>query len=111
MTTTIKSLIIALILSLGTNSLFAGAGHSHNASEKRIESSARNKINKLIALNKIDKSWLKAKLLKMKKQNGIYGKEWVVSFKNKDIKDEKKQTLYIYLTTFAKVKGVNFKGN
>jgi hypothetical protein len=106
----IKSIIVTLILTLGASSLYAGAGHSHNVSEDKILRNAKGAVNKLVATDKLNKSWLDSKLLKMKKQNLSFGKEWKVSFKNDKVEDSTKQILYVYLTTYGQVKGVNYKG-
>ena len=104
----IKVLILTLIL--GLTSLYAGAGHSHNISDNDIKVRAQNHITSLINKEKIDTSWKNYKMGKMEKR-GIISKEWVVSFINSKIEDKTKQTLFVYLTSYGKVKGVNYKGD
>lgn len=105
----IKLLITAFILTFGTTNLMAGAGHSHNADEAKIERNAKAKIVNLIKKQKLDTSWNESKLVSMKKK--LYGgkSEWIVTYKNNQVADTSRQTIYVYLTSYGKVIGANFK--
>ncbi len=107
----IKSLNIVLVaLLLSVSSLFAGSGHSHSVSQTTIKSNAKRELVRLVDNGKLDTSWKEAKRVSMKKQ-GVFSKEWVIGFNNKQIEDTSKQTLYIYLSTYGKMKGANYKGD
>jgi len=105
----IKKLLITLLL--GLTPAFASGGHSHDASEYVIENNAKYELGKLIKKGKFNNSWKEAKKVKMIKQGLPFNKEWVVGFKNNTVADVNKQTVYIYLTTYGKYKGANYKGN
>jgi len=110
MTKQIKALVVTLLLTLGFTPVFAGSGHSHDESQATIKKNAKYELGKLVKKGKIDSSWNEAKQTSMKKQ-GIISKEWVVGFTNEKIKDIKKQVIYIYLSTYGKFKGANYKGD
>ncbi|NKQ41290.1 MAG: hypothetical protein HF962_06945 [Sulfurovum sp.] len=59
---------------------------------------------------KIDKSWLKIAVTKMVKKTFAGKVEWAVVFDNKNIKNEKKKALYIFLNLGADIAGVNYTG-
>jgi len=103
----IKTLLITLLLTLGVAPVFASGGHSHDASEYVIENNAKYELGKLIKKGKFDNSWK----VSMLKKGLPFNKEWVVGFTNDTISDVKKQTVYIYLTTYGKYKGANYNGN
>lgn len=104
----LQATILTILLSI--TSLYAGAGHSHSVSDRDIKIRAQNHITSLINKNTVDSSWKNSKLEKME-ERGIISKEWVVSFTNKEIKDKTKQRLFVYLTSYGKVKGANYKGD
>ncbi|RXK03864.1 hypothetical protein CRV02_01340 [Arcobacter sp. CECT 8989] len=101
----IKTVVISLLLTFGLSNLYAGAGHSHEVSQKKIEINAQKALDNYLINSKIDKSWSNAKLISSKKN----GKEWIVTFKNKKIKNNSKQELNFYLTSYGKIKGANYK--
>lgn len=114
---------IALITILATTSLFASDSHSpsHNEqevnqpkttlSEPEIKAKAKEALASLVAKNKIDKSWLKVAVTKMGKKTFGGKVEWAVVFNNKNIKDNKKETLYIFLDLNGDITGTNYTGN
>ena len=110
----IKATIIVLVLSL--TPLFAapaGAGHSHlvkEVSKSTIQNSAKQHLLKLVKDEKIDKSWSSTSIAGLKKKLFGQNKEWVVDFKNSQIKDDKKQTLYIFVDLYGKITGANYTG-
>lgn len=106
----LKTIVILLLLTLGVSSVFAsaeGKGHTHTASKTKIEKNAKRALSKFINSKKIDKTWSKAKLLSMKKIDS----QWIVKFKNIQTKEQSKQVLNFYLTTYGKVKGANYQNN
>ncbi len=113
----IKTSLIASFLACGFNPLYAGANHEHGHeySQKEVnkefaQKEASKKVQNLITAKKIDQSWLKAPILDTKKEKFGDHFEWVVSYKNIDIKDAKKQTLYIFVNMHGKITGANYSG-
>ncbi len=77
--------------------------------QSTIEKNAKEKMIKLVLEKKIPKSWEDAVLLKtVKTKNNT--NDWVVSFGNTNIKNRSKQTLYIFVSVYGKVMGVNYSG-
>lgn len=102
-----KIIVLALFLASASSQAFAaaaGKGHSHIASETKIIRNAKNTLEMFIVKQKIGKTWSKAKLVSAQKR----GQEWVVNFQNSAILDKTKQNLYIYLTSYGKMKGATF---
>ena len=110
MTKTLSKLLLAFALFFGATQAFAGAGHSHTVSDGTIKMNAKKHLQRLASKQKIESSWSDAKFVAMKKQ-GIVSKEWVVSYQNDKISDTNKKVIYVYLTTYGKVKGANYQGN
>lgn len=105
---------IITILTFNLNLLYAHGGHGKGVrvevSKTDIKHNAIEEIKSLVKIKKIDKSWLNATLSKVEKKRFKYGLEWVVTFKNKKIKDIKKQTIYVFMSIFGKTTGVNYTG-
>jgi len=119
MKTLIKTTIVAVALTCTT--VYAGGSHSHEGehghshtqtevSKATIEKTANQKLSILVQNGKIDKNWLNTPILDMKKKQFHHNKEWVVSYKNKTIKDKMKQTLYIFVSLYGKPTGANYTG-
>ncbi len=119
MKTLIKSTIATLLLSFTT--LHAGSGHSHGEhahgthkkvlNKESIKQHANEKLALLVKKEKLPKSWSKTPVLDMKQKQFNHKKEWVVRFKNTDIKDEEKQILYIFVSLYGDITGANHTGN
>lgn len=121
MKTLLKTITIALTLT--STALFASGSHSHSPNghghshekvtltEAQIEAKAKEEIARLVDKKKIDKSWLKVAVTKMGKKTFGGKVEWAVVFDNKNIKDEKMKTLYIFLNLSGDIAGVNYTGN
>ncbi len=124
----IKATVITALLSLV--SLYAHGGkeeHDHNhdckhtldkdtvlgqikANKADVEKRAKQKIQKLVSKKRIPKSWKEAKIAKIGKTSVNDTKDWEVSFKNLKIKDKTKQTLYIFVSVYGDIVGVNYTG-
>lgn len=114
-----KKLLIILTLTFSF-SLFAGPGHEHshgghghshassNVSKEKTVQIGMTHINRLVKLEKLDKSWLKAKYEKTIKKTFGKRKEWVVTFDN--VKSTKGKKLYIFLKLSGRFLGANFTG-
>ena len=118
MKTLIKTTIVAVALTCGT--LYAGSGHSHDGnghghtqvevSKAAIKNMAPKELMRLVEMGKIDKSWLNTPVADIKKKQFHHNMEWVVSFKNKEIKDKNKQNVYIFFSLYGKMTGANHTG-
>ena len=105
------------LMLLASASLYAHS-HSHGdhkhkeaLSEKKIEAIANKQVKHLVAEKIIGKTWSDISKDKMeeKKFNNTY--EWVISYKNSKIEDEKKQTLYVFISLTGKIMASNYTGN
>ena len=121
-----KTTIVGLTLTSGA--LYAHGSHKHaghgnspmqgelstehiqEVSTEEIQRVANKQRMNLIEQEKIEKSWSDTAILNMEKKNFHRNTEWVVSYKNKEIKDQMKQTLYIFVSLFGKVTGANHTG-
>ena len=118
MKTLIKATVVTLALSFTT--LYAGSGHSHDhgghshaqtkISKDDVQKTAKKQLSRLIKNNKIDNSWSNVAISNIQKKQFHHNTEWVVSFRNKGIKDKTKQTLYIFVSLYGKVTGANHTG-
>ncbi len=64
----------------------------------------------LIEKGKIDRSWQLIPQDKLEQVDGKKGKEWLVTFKNPNARDEAKGTLYMFFTPTGNFIGANFTG-
>ena len=78
-------------------------------SQSTIEKNAKKKIQTLVQEKKIPKSWAFAPMLKMEKTKNKTN-DWKVSFSNLKITHKTKQTLYVFVSAYGKVVGVNYTG-
>ena len=126
METLMKKTIVGLALASGT--LYAHGSHEHGGhgysqtqeelstehiqqvSKKHIQSVADKQLIYLIEKDKIKKSWSDAPILNMEKKQFHRNTEWIVTYKNKEIKDQTKQILYIFVSLYGKVTGANHTG-
>ena len=67
-------------------------------------------VNKLAKGEKIDKTWLTIKAKSAIIRQYPSGTEWVVAFKNPQIKKQSHQVLYIFLTISGKYVAANYTG-
>lgn len=121
MKTLIKTTITAIALTSGT--LYAGSGHSHSHDDGHNHSHTKEEVSKqdiqqianlqlmmLVESGKVDKSWSDKPILNMEKKKFHHNMEWVVSYRNKEVKDKEKQTLYIFVSLYGDVTGANHTG-
>ncbi len=78
--------------------------------EEQARTFAHFMIEKLVEKEKINKTWLEAKISKVTQKKFANELEWVVSYSNPKEKDESKKTLFIFLSQYGKVLGANFTG-
>ncbi|MFK5937340.1 MAG: DUF6488 family protein [Sulfurimonas sp.] len=127
----ISSMIIVIAISLVTNSLYAQENkthtqdelhiqtkHEHNhscaakieLSKKDIQRAARKRLWMLTQKKKISASWLEVPIVSTDKKQFADKVEWVVDYRNLNIKDEKKQNIYIFVDYYGHVMGANYTG-
>ncbi len=116
-----RVLFISLLFALCSPVVFAGEnhdhghddGHSHShdpVSQSQAEEAAVKRIEKLVSKRKIADSWKDAKVVGAEKKKFGNKEEWVVSFKNENVSDPGKQTLYIFLSLTGDYIAANFTG-
>ena len=77
---------------------------------KTAVKTAKIVVNKLAEGEKIDKTWLHVKAKSAIIRQYPQGSEWVVAFKNPEIKKQSHQILYIFLTIGGKYVAANYTG-
>jgi len=119
--TTISLLLTILAFATPTH---AGSGHAHDKegghsnhghahepiSAAKAKTKATRTMQSLAKRGVIDKSWTSTKPEKAEKKNFAKGEEWVVSFKNDQVKDKSKQTLYIFFSLEGHYIAANYTG-
>ena len=105
----------SLVFAMPIGQAVAGSGHSHGHSHEKISGEeavkrASNAISKLSNAKKIDTSWTGIAADEVKKKTFSKGPEWVVIFKNANIKDPSKQTLYLFISLYGDILGANYAG-
>ncbi len=94
--------------------VMAGAGHDHGSgghshgpiSSEGVINKANGKVNSLIKSGKLDKSWADVKAVGASTK----GDEWVVTYKNDEVSDVAKQTLYVFFSLDGVYIAANFTG-
>ena len=92
--------------------------HEHNHScavkeeldKKNIQRAARKRLWMLVQRKKIDASWLKVPIVSTDKKKFGHLVEWVVILEDLNVKNEKKQQIYIFVDFYGHVTGVNYIG-
>ena len=115
----ISSLVVCgLFFTLSVN---AGAGHGHDHGEahdhaapditsEKATQKAAELIKRLVKKEKLAKSWLQAKAVKTEKKTFKKGPEWVVLYMNKEVKEAKKQNLYVFYSLSGQYIAANHSG-
>jgi hypothetical protein len=116
-----KTLIAATLLFsslLFTVPVIAGSGHDHgpNPSQKAISakeaaSRASEIVSELANTKKLDASWVGIMAGNVEKKTFSHDPEWIISFRNDEIKDTAKQTLYVFLSLGGDYIAANYTGN
>lgn len=89
-----------------------GHNHSHEpVTQVQAEEVANRIVAQLVEKGKIDNSWQSVKVNHAMKKKFGNNMEWVINFKNKNISDPDKQTLYVFLTLSGEYIAANYSGN
>lgn len=105
--------LTVLMVSVGHSHGEHGHDHEHvhkEISQESIQNRAKAHLLKLVKDDKLDKSWSDINSTEAKKKRFGHHTEWVVDFNNTKIKEEEKQTLYIFLSLYGKITGANYSG-
>ena len=101
-----------------TTPALAGPGHEHDhghshgpISKTAAIDKATKKVKQLVDKGKIDASWAKVSAANAEQKTYSKGPEWVVTFKNDQISDASKTTLYIFYTLDGHYLAANYTGN
>ncbi len=110
--TRINIFILTLFLTLSPFTVSAhGAGHGAPAiTHNQAESIAITHVSGLVESQKIDKSWKLAKLVSTEQKAYNHEPEWLVTFKNSQVSNPEKSTLYIFLSSTGEYLAANFTG-
>ncbi len=109
----IKKTVLTTLLILGFNNLYAEQNTNHTlsiASQSYIKKVAKKEVDRLISVKAIDKSWQDKPISSMETKKFDETIEWVVKYNNKQIKENNKQTLYIFITVNGVLVGTNYTG-
>ncbi|MDX8402923.1 MAG: DUF6488 family protein [Mariprofundaceae bacterium] len=111
----IKTFIFALSLILSPLTALAGGGHGHShgpdlISQSQAESVAAGRVMVLVEQEKIDNSWKSSKVASAEKKMNGNQTEWLITFKNSQVSDSAKDTLYIFLSSTGDYIAANFTG-
>lgn len=88
-----------------------GHGHSHGPlSQDKVKLKAELILKKLVAREKIDKSWSGMKVASAEKKTFKDRQEWVVIFTNPGLEDKAKQTLYMFFKLNGQYLATNYSG-
>jgi hypothetical protein len=100
---------LILLFALTATTAHAGAGHEHavELSQSQVLEKASAFVARIVEKGQLEESWKEVKPQKAK-ENSRH--EWVVVFSNPEIKDRKKQTLYMFLTLSGEYIAANFTG-
>jgi hypothetical protein len=90
----------------------AGKGHSHDPINAEAAGKRGMHIVAVLVKRKIvPASWLKMKPASIEETKRRSRREWKVTFKNPEIKNPKKQTLYVFLSITGHYKAANYSGH
>lgn len=111
------ALLFSSLLSCITVPAAAGSGHSHGnghshgpITKEQVIQKAVKRLKRLVKSGKLHQSWQGIKAVDALKKNFSGKKEWVVSFKNPNIKNESKQNLYMFFKLDGHYLATNYTG-
>lgn len=106
------ALLVILNLFVMTAMAQNGSGHYHGPriSEAEAKVMAKEIVNELAEVNKIDNSWALTEPGSITQRTFEGHLEWVATFQNDTIEDETRRTLYVFLTLGGEYTGANYTG-
>lgn len=115
-----KKITVVVLLGMSTTALVAGPsgiGHSHGnettkkqLSKEDILEVSKKHITLLVKSKKVDPSWEQSTHTDIKQQTVSGFKEWMVQYKNTQVQDVAKQTLFIFVDVYGQVLAANHTG-
>ena len=88
---------------------YGNSASSYNKLNKTaIIKIAKTEVKRLTMEKKLPKSW---KYIPVSEIHKVDIDNWTVTFKNSKIKSKSNQTLYVFVGTYGKIKGINYTGN
>jgi hypothetical protein len=115
-----RNISTALLVSslIFTTPAIAGSGHDHGKgghshgpiSSEGVIKKASKHVKSLADNGKIDKSWAGIKAEGATQKTYSNETEWVVTFKNNNVSEPEKQTLYVFFTLDGSYIASNFTG-
>ena len=108
---------IIMSLTLFAAPVLAGGGHGHShgpvnaeITSKEVTEKAKAKIAVLVKAQKIIAGWAALEPESVMQKNFSKGPEWLITFKNIQVKDTTKQTLYMFYTLDGQYIAANYTG-
>ena len=110
----IALLFSSLLFGMQAGPAWAGAGHSHGpqapVSQEEVVERATSTLAYLVSKKEIDASWAGKAVVGVKQKTFGQNPEWVITFKNGEIKDASKETLYMFFSIGGERLGANYTG-
>ncbi len=100
-----RKFIVVMMCWLGlvASPVWAGPGHDHDhghahgpVTAEKASAKAMKKVEQLAQSGKVDASWVGLKPALIEQKAYANGPEWVVTFRNTQVKDADKQILYLF---------------
>jgi len=115
-TQVIKAVLIFSFLFISTAMAGSGHDHGHGHSHEIISSDmamnkATSKVKQMADAGKIDASWATITAASIEQVTYAQGPEWVIVFKNDQLSDTAKQTLYLFFSLNGHYVAANYTGN
>jgi hypothetical protein len=111
------SVMIILLAGLLSTPVLAGPGddHEHTHSSGSVSADeaymkALQKVEELATAGKIDASWSDIHPISVEQKTYDQGPEWVLTFKNDNISEADKQTLYLFYSLDGNYIAANYTG-
>ncbi len=103
--------LISLLVLIAPAAYGGGGGLDEYVSKEEAHSAAIKAIASVVEKGKIPSSWTQVNPESSSEKMGSKGiYEWTVIFKNPEVKDPEKQTLYVILNPAGQILRVNYSG-
>lgn len=115
-TQVIKAVLLFSFLFIPTAMAGSGHDHGHGHSHETISNDAAmnkatSKVKQMADAGKIDASWATVTATSVEQATYAQGPEWVIVFKNDQVSDIAKQTLYLFFSLNGHYIAANYTGN
>lgn len=93
---------------------YAHSSHSHGSkkevSEIKVKAIVTSQVNRLIAKQKLEKSWGKVEIKELVKKKFGAKEEWVATLVNPNVSEKDKSVLYVFINLYGDFVAANFTG-